>query len=84
MATWDISDKESMDEEQSQEVSNLALMAIEDEYFDEVDVVNDLPFDELFEAFKELYNDLKKIGLKNASLKKIMLEFLNENDVLQK
>ena len=53
---------------------------------EELDKVNDLFFfhDELFEAFTELHNDLKKIGVKNVSLKKKMLEISNENDVLQK
>ena len=45
VATWDDSDEESSDEEDLQEVSNLALMAIGD---DELDEVNDLPtYDEL-------------------------------------
>ena len=74
--TWDDSDEETSNEEESQEVSNLALIAI-----GELDEVNDLPsYDELF----ELHNDLKKIGMKNVSLKKKMLEISNENDVLQK
>lgn len=44
------------------ELSNLALMAIGDESFDESDEVNDLHlYNELFEAFKELHNGLKKL-----------------------
>lgn len=39
LVAWDDSDEESIDEEQSHEVSNLAFMAIGDESFDEV---NDL------------------------------------------
>lgn len=62
VATW-----ESTAEEQSHEVSNLTLMAIGDESFDELDLPS---CDELFMAFKELHDDLKKIGLKNASFKK--------------
>lgn len=58
-------------------------MAIGDESFDELDEADDLPsYDELFEAFKELHSDLKKIGLKIASLKKKVLDFSNENDSL--
>lgn len=60
-------------------------MTIGDESLDEPDEVNELPFyDELFEVFKELHNDLRKISLKNASLKLKMLEFSNENDSLRK
>ena len=45
-------------------------MAIREEF----DEVKDLPsYNELFEAFIELHNDLKKIGMKNVSLKKKML-----------
>ena len=68
VATWDNSDEESSNEEDSQEMSNLALMAIGD---GELNKVNDLPiYDELYDAFKELYNDMMKIGKKNACLKK--------------
>lgn len=83
MAIWDDSDEESTNEEQAHEVSNVALMVIGDESLNELDEVNDLPcYDELFEAFKELHSDLKKIGLKIASLKKKVLDFSNENDSL--
>ena len=45
-------------EEESHEVSNLALMAIGDESDDELDEVNDLPtYDELYDAFKELHDN---------------------------
>ena len=81
VATWDDSDEETSNEEESQEVSNLTLMAIGEK----IDEVNDVPsYDELFEAFTKQHNDLKKIGMKNISLKKKILEILNENDVLQK
>ena len=62
MAIWDDSDEESTNEEQAHEVSNVALMVIGDESLNELDEVNDLPcYDELFEAFKELYSDTKKL-----------------------
>lgn len=49
---WDDNDEESTDKEELHEVWNLAFMAIGDESFDELKVVNDLPsYDELFEAF---------------------------------
>ena len=59
VATWDDSDEESSDEEDSQEVSNLTLMAIED---DELNKVSDPTYDELYDAFKELHDEWMKIG----------------------
>ena len=57
VATWDDNDKESSDEEQ-QEMTNLALMAIGEKSFNELDKVSDLPtYDELHNAFKELHDD---------------------------
>ena len=44
-----------------QEMSNIALMAIGDESFDELDEVSDPTYDELYDAFKELHDDWKKI-----------------------
>ncbi|KAH9697714.1 CCHC-type domain-containing protein [Citrus sinensis] len=75
VATWD-----DNDEEDSQEVSNLALVAIRD---DELDEVNDLPtYDELYDAFKGLYDEWMKTSKKNACLKKKMVELINENESL--
>lgn len=80
VATWDNSDEESSDEEDSQEVSNLTLMAIGD---DELDEINDLPtYDELHVAFKELHDKLMKIGKNNICLEKKMVELTNENESL--
>ena len=82
VTTWDNSDEESNDDEDSQKVSSLALMAIGD---DKLDKVNDIPtYDKLYDAFKELHNDMMKIGKKNACLKKKMLKLSNENDALHK
>lgn len=51
VATWDDNDEETSNEEESHKVSNLALMAINEE----LDEVNDLiSYDKLFEAFTEL------------------------------
>ncbi|KAH9672778.1 hypothetical protein KPL70_017862 [Citrus sinensis] len=62
VATCDDSDEETSDDEEHQEMTNLALMAIGDESDDELDEVNDLPtYDELHDAFKELYNEWMKI-----------------------
>ena len=38
----------------------------------------------LYDAFKELHNDMMKVGKKNACLKKKMLELSNEKDALHK
>ena len=46
---------------------------------EEIHEVNDLPSnDELFETFTELHNDLKKIGMKNVSLRKTNVELSRE------
>ena len=81
VATWDDSDEDSSDEEESQ-VSNLTLMALGDD--DDLNEVSDLTYDELYDAFKEMHDELIKIGKKNACLKKKLLEFTNEKDAMQK
>ena len=81
MATWDDSDKESSDEKDSQEVSNLAFMAIGDDD-DDLDEVSNPTYDELYDAFKELHDEWMKIGKKNVCLKKKMVELKNENESL--
>ena len=75
--TWDDSDKESTDEEQSHEMSIFPLIAIRDESFDKLVEVNDLPsYDEFFEAFKKLHNNLKMLLVKrkcwNSQMKMIV------------
>ncbi|KAH9671809.1 hypothetical protein KPL70_017497 [Citrus sinensis] len=68
VATWDDSEEESNDEERSQEVSNLALMAIGGD--DDLNEVSDPTYDELYDAFQDLHNELMKIGKKNGLKKK--------------
>ncbi|KAH9678882.1 hypothetical protein KPL71_025892 [Citrus sinensis] len=80
VATWDDSEEESSDEEGSQEVSNLALMAIGGD--DDLNKVSDPTYDELYDAFKDLHNELMKIGKKNVCLKKEMAKLKNENESL--
>ncbi|KAH9697863.1 hypothetical protein KPL71_023789 [Citrus sinensis] len=82
VATWDDSDEDSSDEEESQEVSNLALMAIGDD--DDLNEVSDPTYDELYDAFKEMHDELMKIGKTNACLKKKLVELTNEKDAMQK
>lgn len=67
MATWNDSDEESINKNQTCEILNLALMVVGGEPFDELNKVNILPFyDELFAIFQELHSDLKKINLKSV------------------
>ena len=83
VATWDDSDEDlSDDEEESQKVSNMALMAVGDD--DDLNKVSDPTYDELYDAFKELHDEFMKIDKTNACLKKKMLELTNEKDVLEK
>lgn len=66
MATWSESEEQSFEEENENKVVNMCFMAIK-----ENDEVNpNLNYEELKEAFEELYVDLKKLVLKNAILKK--------------
>ncbi|KAH9801446.1 hypothetical protein KPL71_001040 [Citrus sinensis] len=63
VATWDDSDEETSDDDEQQEMTNLALMAIGEESCDELDEVSVLPtYDELHDAFKDLHDELMKIG----------------------
>ncbi|KAH9779205.1 hypothetical protein KPL71_007643 [Citrus sinensis] len=71
VATWDDIDEDSSDEEESQEVSNLELMAIGDD-------------DDLNEVSDPTYDELMKIGKKNACLKKKLLDLTNKKDAMQK
>ena len=66
MATWSESEDEFSEEENEKEVANMCFMAI-----DELDEVNfNISDEDIHEAFQALYEDLKKLGLKNVSLKK--------------
>ena len=50
---------------------------------DDLTEVNNIPsYDELFEAFTKLHIDLKKIVMKNVSLKKKNVELSNKNESL--
>lgn len=66
-------------------MSNLALMKIGEWSFYKLDEVSNLPtYDELYDTFKKLHNDLMKIGKKNACLRKEIVELSNEKNALQK
>ncbi|GAV85633.1 LOW QUALITY PROTEIN: zf-CCHC domain-containing protein/UBN2 domain-containing protein, partial [Cephalotus follicularis] len=66
IATWDDSDLSSSDEESDGEVANITFMAIEEEKEDEVN----FSFDELQDAYENLFHEYKNFCLKNKSLKK--------------
>ena len=66
MATQSDSD-DSITDEKSHEEANLCLMAYKNEVTPETQ--NKFFYDELQEAFHELLNDLRKLGLKNKDLK---------------
>ena len=67
MATWSGSDDSSSEEEDSTEQANLCLMAHENEVNSKTP--SDFPFEELHEAFYDLIDELKKLGIKNKDLK---------------
>ena len=73
MATWSESE-ESFKKEKEKEVANMCFMEI-----DELDEVNSNFSDEdMHNVFEELYEDFKKLSLKNNSLKKKIQEFEKE------
>ncbi|KAH9781377.1 hypothetical protein KPL71_008441 [Citrus sinensis] len=77
VATWDDSDEETSDDEEHQEMTNLALMAIGDESDDELDEVNDLStYDELYDAFKELHDNWIKIAKRSLPYASIITQIL--------
>ncbi|GAV79622.1 zf-CCHC domain-containing protein [Cephalotus follicularis] len=79
IATWSDSDPSSSDEESDEEVANIAFMAIEEE---EEDKVN-FSFDELQEAYENLFHEYKNVCLKNKSLKKDAISMSKEIENLK-
>ncbi|GAV62312.1 UBN2 domain-containing protein, partial [Cephalotus follicularis] len=66
VATWSDSDSSSSEEESDEEVAHIAYMAIEDEGENEVNFT----FDELQNAYENIYVEYENVSLKNKSLKK--------------
>ena len=58
VATWDDSEEDSSDEDESQEVSNLALMTLEDD--DDLNEVSDHSYDELMKLGKRMHARKRK------------------------
>ncbi|GAV75151.1 UBN2 domain-containing protein, partial [Cephalotus follicularis] len=64
--TWSDSDPSSSEEESDEEVAHIAYMAIEDEEENEVNFT----FDELQNAYENLFVEYENVCLKNKTLKK--------------
>ncbi|GAV73875.1 zf-CCHC domain-containing protein/UBN2 domain-containing protein, partial [Cephalotus follicularis] len=79
LATWDDSDPSSSEEESDEEVANFAFMAIEEENEDEVNFT----FDELQNAYENLFNEYENVCLKNQSLKKNAISMSKELEILK-
>ncbi|GAV90508.1 zf-CCHC domain-containing protein [Cephalotus follicularis] len=79
VATWDDSDLSSSEEESDGEVANIAFMAIEEEEEDEVN----FSFDELQDAYENLFHEYKNVCLKNKSLKKNAISMSKEIENLK-
>jgi len=87
---WSSSD-ESQEDSSDDEVVNLCLMAHQDNDLQEVssysnsDLNDDMPsYDELECAFQELFDESRKLGAKNASLKKLLNSMTLEKENVEK
>ena len=78
MATWSESDESSSEEEYSNEQANLCLMAHENKV--NTETPNDFTFEKLHEAFYDLIDEQKKLGVKNKELKSKNQSLLKENE----
>ncbi|GAV73846.1 zf-CCHC domain-containing protein/UBN2 domain-containing protein [Cephalotus follicularis] len=79
VVTWNDSDPSSSEEESDEEVANIAFMAIEEEEEDEVN----FSFDELQDAYENLFHEYKNVCLKNKSLKKNAISMSKEIENLK-
>ncbi|GAV80574.1 zf-CCHC domain-containing protein, partial [Cephalotus follicularis] len=79
VATWSDSDSSSSEEESDEDVAHIAFMAIEDEEEDEVN----FSFDELQDAYENLFHEYKDVCLKNKSLKKDAISMSKEIEILK-
>ncbi|GAV58763.1 zf-CCHC domain-containing protein/UBN2 domain-containing protein [Cephalotus follicularis] len=80
VATWSDSDSSSSEEESDEEVAHIAYMAIEDEEENEVNFT----FDELQNAYENLYVEYENACLKNKTLKKNAISMSKEIDDLKR
>ncbi|GAV62604.1 zf-CCHC domain-containing protein/UBN2 domain-containing protein [Cephalotus follicularis] len=85
VATWDDSDSSSSEEESDEEVVNFALMAMEeDTSVDESKNEVNFTFDELQNAYENLFKEYECVCLKNKALKKNAISMSNEIENLKK
>ncbi|GAV57181.1 zf-CCHC domain-containing protein/UBN2 domain-containing protein, partial [Cephalotus follicularis] len=85
VATWDDSDSSSFEEESDEEVVNFALMALEEDTSgDESENEVNFTFDELQNAYDNLFKEYECVCLKNKSLKKNAISMSNEIENLKK
>ncbi|GAV70883.1 zf-CCHC domain-containing protein/UBN2 domain-containing protein, partial [Cephalotus follicularis] len=85
VATWDDSDSSSFEEESDEEVVNFALVALEEDTSgDESENEVNFTFDELQNAYENLFKEYENICLKNKSLKKNAISMSNEIENLKK
>ncbi|GAV84311.1 zf-CCHC domain-containing protein/UBN2 domain-containing protein [Cephalotus follicularis] len=85
VATWDDSDLSSSEESGSDEkVVNFALMALEEDTSeDESENEVNFTFDELQNAYENLFNEYENVCLKNKSLKKNAISMSRELETLK-
>ncbi|GAV82010.1 zf-CCHC domain-containing protein [Cephalotus follicularis] len=85
VATWDDSDPSSSEEEEcDEEVVNLALMALEEDTSEgESEKEVNFTFDELQNAYENLFNEYENVCLKNKSLKKNAISMSEELEILK-
>ncbi|GAV71509.1 zf-CCHC domain-containing protein/UBN2 domain-containing protein, partial [Cephalotus follicularis] len=79
VATWDDSDPSSSEEGSDEEVANIDFMEIEDEDENEVNFT----FDELQNAYENLFNEYENVCLRNKSLKKNAISMSKEIENLK-
>ncbi|GAV57111.1 LOW QUALITY PROTEIN: zf-CCHC domain-containing protein, partial [Cephalotus follicularis] len=79
VATWSDNDPSSSEEESDEEVAHIVFMAIEDEEENQVNFT----FDELQNAYEKLYVEYENICLKNKTLKKNAIKYVNEIESLK-
>ncbi|GAV77961.1 hypothetical protein CFOL_v3_21429 [Cephalotus follicularis] len=84
VATWDDSDSSSSEEERDEEVVNFALMALEENTSgDESENEVNFTFEELQNAYENLFVEYKNVCLKNKTLKKNAISMSNELEILK-
>ncbi|GAV73049.1 zf-CCHC domain-containing protein/UBN2 domain-containing protein [Cephalotus follicularis] len=83
VAIWDDSDSSSSEEESDEEVVNFALMVMEEDTSeDESENEVNFTFDELQNAYENLFVEYENACLKNKSLKKNAISMSNELETL--